>query len=175
MELEVERRRDVGVRILFEGEVNVESDSFSAGFMGAEIGRFHDAGAAAGGDNEAVTLGGDLEGPFGEHVGEAARILIVASHVDGGLGAFDFRGALGGGSGVVVRLKAGQKIRGILATLDAGGTEEDDRVLNLLAAEAREGLAVFGEQAQNSAIRAVEKRFVLIGERRGFQYLISHK
>jgi len=135
--------------------------------MGAEIGRFHDAGAAAGGDDEAVALSGDLEGPFGEHVGEAARILIVASHVNGRLGAFYVRGALGRGSGVGARLNAGQKIRSILAALNAGGAEEDDRVLNLLASEAREGLAVFGEQAQNSAIRAVEKRFVLIGERRG--------
>jgi len=49
---------------------------------------FHDAGTSAGGDDKAVALGRDLGGPFGQQVGEAARVFIVASHVDGGFGAF---------------------------------------------------------------------------------------
>jgi hypothetical protein len=54
--------------------------------------------------------------------------------------------------------------------VDAGGAEENDRVLDLLAAEARERLAILGQQAQNSAVGTVEKWFVLIRERSGLSF-----
>ena len=54
VELEVERGRDVGVRRLLEGQLDVESDGLAAGLVGAAVGGLHDAGAAAGGDDEAA-------------------------------------------------------------------------------------------------------------------------
>src|SRR5437660_4453833 len=66
MELEVERRCDVGIRILLEGQIDVETDGFSASFVSAKICRFHDARATAGGDDKAMALGGDLCRPFGQ-------------------------------------------------------------------------------------------------------------
>src|SRR2546429_8718949 len=86
MELEVERRRDVGIRILLERQIDVEADGFSASFVSSKICRFHDARAAAGGDDKTMALGGDLCRPFGQQEGELARVFVVASHVNGGLG-----------------------------------------------------------------------------------------
>jgi hypothetical protein len=64
VELEVQRRRDVAVRRLFEGQLNVEADGFSAGLEGAAVGGFHDAGAAAGGDDKAMTAGLEAKAPL---------------------------------------------------------------------------------------------------------------
>jgi hypothetical protein len=64
----------------------------------------------------------------------------------------------------------GQTVASVVVAVDTGGAKEDDRVLDLLAAEARERLAVLGQQAQNSAVRTVEKRFVLIREGSGLEY-----
>src|SRR5579863_1032122 len=57
VKLEVQGRSDVGVRALFEGQGDVQSDGFAAGFVRAQIGGFHDAGASSGGDHEAVPAG----------------------------------------------------------------------------------------------------------------------
>src|SRR5581483_1181960 len=54
MKLEVQRRRDVRVRVLLERKMNVQTDGLALGFMGAEVGGFHDAGAASGGNDETV-------------------------------------------------------------------------------------------------------------------------
>src|SRR4029077_10127726 len=72
VKLEVERGRDVGIGILLEWEIDVEADGFASGFVGAEVGGFHDAGASAGGDDEAATAGGNLNRPLGEKVSQAA-------------------------------------------------------------------------------------------------------
>src|SRR6266478_9342131 len=174
MELEVERRRDVGVRILLERQIDVEAYGFSASLVSAKICRFHDARSAAGSDDKAMALGGDLGGPFGQQEGKPARVFVVASHVNCGLGALHVLGLLCGGNLCAIAADCGQTVAGIVAAVDAGGAEEDDRVLNLFAAEARERLAVLGQQAQNPAVRTVEKRFVLISEWSGFEFLISH-
>src|SRR5208337_4739454 len=106
--------------------------------------------------------------------GQPARVLVVASHVDGGLGALHILGLLCGGNLSAVALDFGQTVVGVVVAVDAGGAEEDDRILDLLAAEARERFAVLGQQAQNSAVRTVEKWFVLIREGSGLEFLISH-
>ncbi len=65
----------VGVGDLFHGEGDVESDGDAAGFFGAFVGGFHNAGAAAGDDGEAAA---------GEGVGELGGESIVFV---GGFGA----------------------------------------------------------------------------------------
>src|SRR5260370_20916584 len=153
MELKVERGRDVGVRILLEGRVELAADGFPSRFVGAEICRSHAARAAAGGNNEAPALGGDLGGPFGQQAGQTARVLVVASHVNSGLGALRILGLLCRGDGSAAAADAGQQVRGVVAALDAGGAEENDSVLDLLPAKTRERLRVLGKQGQNSAVR----------------------
>ena len=169
MELEVERRRDVGIRILLKGQIDVEADGLSARFVGAEVGRFHDAGAAAGGDDKAMALGGDLRRPFGEHVGEPAGVFVVASHIDGGLGALHAVACCAADSLRAVAAHFGQAVVGVVAAVDARRAKEDDRVLDLLAPEARQRLDVLRQQAQNSAVRTVEKWFVLIRQGGGLE------
>src|SRR5258708_6978137 len=175
MELEVERRRDVGIRVLLKRQMDVEADGFASSFRGAEIGCFNDARAAAGGDDEAVALGGDLGGPFGQEEGQPARVLVVASHINGSLGALHILGLQRGGCLCALVADFSQTVPGIVAAVDAGGAEENDRVLDLFAAEARERLAVFGQQAPNPAVRTVEKRFVLVSKWSALGFLISHK
>jgi len=45
--------------------------------VGAAVGCFHDAGAAAGGDDEAMAAGGRKSaGPGGDHVSQAAGVFV---------------------------------------------------------------------------------------------------
>ena len=116
VELEVERGRDVGIGRLLEGQPDVQPDGLSAGLASAAVGGFHNAGAAAGGDDEAVLTRGNLEGPAGEQLREAARVLVVASHFNRRNGALALQ--IGGFAGGYVGwtgwlLVAG---RGLLAT-----------------------------------------------------------
>ena len=55
---------------------------------------------------------------------------------------------------------------GLLAPAKARRAEEDHRVLNLLAAEARQRLHVLGDDADQPPVGAVQKAGVLIGQRR---------
>ena len=142
--------------------------------MGAKIGGFHDARAAAGGDDEAVALGRNLGGPFGQQEGQPARVLVVASHVNGGFGALHILALLCGRDISAVAADFRQTVAGVVAAVDAGRAEEDDRVLDLLAAKARKRLAVLGQQPQNSPVRTVEKWFVLVREGSGLVFLIRH-
>ena len=87
MKLEIERRSYVLVWVLLERELNIKSDALASGFVGAEVGGFHDSGTSAGGDHEAVSAGGNLGRPLGQHVRELAGVLVVARHVDSSLGA----------------------------------------------------------------------------------------
>ena len=79
--------RDVGIGRLLEGQADVEADGLAAGLVGAAIGRFHDARTAAGGDHEAMAPRRNAFGPVGEQLRQAARIFVVAGHLDGGHGA----------------------------------------------------------------------------------------
>ena len=87
MELEVERGRDVRIRILLEGQIDVQADGLASRFMSAQVRGFHDAGAAAGGDDKAMTARRNVRRPFRKQVGEAARVFVVARHVNGSFGA----------------------------------------------------------------------------------------
>ena len=44
---------DIGVRTLLEWQADVQPDGFAAGLASSAIGRFHDAGATPGADDEA--------------------------------------------------------------------------------------------------------------------------
>ena len=54
-------------------------------------------------------------------------------------------------------------LRGILVALKAGGAEEDNRVLNLLAAKAGQRFLVLGKDAKDAPIRAVQESGILVG------------
>ncbi len=141
--------------------------------MSAEVGGFHDAGTTAGSDDEAAAASGNLDGPLGKQVGEAAGIFVVTGHVDGGKGALQILFMLRGWSFGVVFFGGGQILLGCVASLKAGGAEKDDRILDLFAAKAGERLLIFGQDAENASVGTVEERFVLVGQRRGVE-LIDH-
>src|SRR5215470_11680843 len=61
MELEVQRRRDVGVRVLLKGKIDVEANGFASRFYRAQVRRFHDAWPSARGHNKAVPACGNLD------------------------------------------------------------------------------------------------------------------
>jgi len=58
---------------------------------------------------------------------------------------------------------------GFVQRTEAGGAEEDDGVLNALAAKTRQRLRVFGKDADDAAIGRVQKGRVFVGKRRGIE------
>src|SRR6185437_14901165 len=171
MKLKIQRGRDVGIGVLLEWQVDVEADGFSSGFMSAAVGGLHNARTASGSDDEAAAARGNLRGPLREQIGHAARIFVVARRVHAGDGSLEFGFLLFiGGAFAFDRGKI--FLRG-LAVVKARGAEKDDRVLNLLTAEACKRLAVFGKDAENAAVRAVQKLFVLVREGR-FRFRLVH-
>jgi hypothetical protein len=120
-----------------------------------------------------VTTSGNLNGPLGKQVGEAAGVLVVTGHVDGGKGFLEIFFMLRGRSLGVVFFGRGQILFCRIASLKAGRTEKDNRILDLLAAKAGERLLIFGEDAEDAPVGTVEERFVLVSQRRGIE-LINH-
>ena len=59
----------------------------------------------------------------------------------------------------------GAVLFGVLAAVDTRRTEEDDRVLDVLRAEAAQRLQIFGEDAKGAGFFAFEKVGVLICKR----------
>jgi hypothetical protein len=107
-------------------------------------------------------------------VRELARVLVVARHLHGRFGELALhlaglvvhiaRRLLGfGGSlrGVAVGEQF-QLAAGIIHRAEARRAEEDDRVLDALATEARERLGVLGHDAQHAAVGRVEEVLVFI-------------
>src|SRR5580692_7880137 len=172
MELEVERWRDVLVRMLLEGELNIEADALASGFVSAQVSGFHDAGASAGGNHEAVAASGNGDRPLRQHVRQFARVFVIASHVHAGVGTLELFVKFSVGLARLVLLDVGQRLRSGLASLEAGRTEKYDRVLDLFAAKASERFLIFGKHTENAAVGTVEERFVLVGNRRGFQIVV---
>ncbi len=66
-----------------------------------------------------------------------------------------------GGAGVLQQFKS---MVGLFASAEAGRAEEDYCVLDLLAAEAGQGLKILGDDADDAAVGAVEECGVLVGK-----------
>ena len=60
------------------------------------------------------------------------------------------------------------RCRGALS-FEARRAEKDYRVLNLLAAKARQRFLILGQDSQDASIGTVEEGFVLIRQRRGLE------
>ena len=120
-------------------------------------------------------------GPAGDEECQSAGVLVVTRHLDIGLGAPDagllLRWGQRGRARLLQQMQAFFRLR---AAVEAGRTEEDDGVLNAFPPEARQRLLVFGQDAQDAAIGAVEEFLVLVGEWRlvrqmFFVVLVSHR
>src|SRR5215813_4825732 len=72
----------------------------------------------------------------------------------------------------MIPFKVGKRLGGVFLSLKAGRAEEHDRVLDLLTAEAGQRFLVFRQNAQDAAIGAAQKRFILVSDWCGFR--ISH-
>src|ERR1700687_950692 len=73
----------------------------------------------------------------------------------------------------MIFLKRRESLCGVLVSLKAGRAEEHDGVLNLLAPEARQRFLIFGHDAEDTAIWAVEERGIFVRHGCGFE-VISH-
>src|ERR1700687_420564 len=73
----------------------------------------------------------------------------------------------------MIFLKRRESLRGVLVSLKASRAEEHDGVLNLLAPEARQRFLIFGHDAEDAAIRAVEERWIFVRHGCGFE-VVSH-
>ena len=69
---------DVGVNVLLVGKGNIEANTATAGFVGATIGRLHDAWAATGNDRVAI-LGEEKAKFVGEFTPFAVRVETCGS------------------------------------------------------------------------------------------------
>ena len=120
-----------------------------------------------------------------EQLRQAARVLIVASHLDRGHGALALQiGGVAGcdlnrlgrllftgsrlyGAGIIEEL---QSVIGLFAAMEARRTEEHNCVLNLLAAESGQGLKIFGDDANGAPFSAVQERGVFVCQRSGIEW-----
>ena len=78
MKFEAQIRRDVRVRILFEGQPDIQAHRQAARVRGPAVGGFHDARPAARADHETVRVVGELLAPLREHARQSARVVVVA-------------------------------------------------------------------------------------------------
>src|SRR5437868_12861236 len=58
VKLKIERRRDVGITHLLEGQIDVQTNGFATGFVRAQVGGFHNAGTSTGGHHKAAAASG---------------------------------------------------------------------------------------------------------------------
>ena len=154
-----------------KGKIDVEADSFASGFVGAQIGGFHDAGTTAGGDYKTSAARGNLNGPLGQKECQTARVFVVTGHIDGSKGLLQVLFLLWGGRFRVVFFRCRQILPCGGASLKAGRAEEDDRVLDLLAAKTRQRFLVLRQNAQNASVGTAEEGFVLVGQGRGLKFI----
>ena len=154
-----------GFGVLFERQADIEPDGLAARFIRAAVGRLHDAGSTAGGDDKAMVFGRERATPRGEGAGELARLLVVARPLDGlaGLLQFDLETVVGGAD--TAGPQRLERPLGALAAVDARRSEEDDRVLNLLVPEPPQRLEVLGENSNRPCFVALEKLRVQIRQR----------
>src|SRR5216683_1292935 len=71
---------------LFVGKLNRKTDGFAAGFVSPTIGRFHDAGAAAGTDDKTPRSWAEGKRPGCNLMRELARFFVIAGHLQQALG-----------------------------------------------------------------------------------------
>ena len=168
VELKIEFRSDVLIWILLKRQPDIQADRFSAGFMGAAIGRLHNPGAATGRHHKTMALTRQSTRPVGKHVRQPARVFVIAGHLHAGMGAF--KGCLQRVRILAARLRFGrrwfggagffqdgERILRVRQAGKAGRAKKDDRILYLLAPKTGKRLRVFRKNAQNPSVRAVEK------------------
>ncbi len=114
-----------------------------------------------------MATAGEGLGPGSDHAGELAGVLVVGGHVDGGLGATvlklgGFAAVDGGRAGWLFGVGRGLDGAGIVEEFEFGtgdvegaeasGAEEDDGVLDALAAEAGHRFLVLAENAEDATV-----------------------
>lgn len=86
MEVEAEFVADIRIRELLVGQLDGKADGFSAGFVRPAIGGFHDAGAAAGTNDEATRARAEGQSPSGKPVRKLTRFFVIAGHFERAFG-----------------------------------------------------------------------------------------
>lgn len=141
VEFELQIAGDKGIEPLLKRQADAEADRCAADLLCASIGGLHDAGAAAGANDEAAFAALERHRPAGQCGGKLLAMGVVRSGFDQGGGGLQFN--LIGGRGIgrcaagLSGFEAGERF---LGGADTRGAKHDDRVLNILLAEALLGL-----------------------------------
>ena len=164
---------------LLEGQGDAEADGAAAGFVGAAVGRLHDAGTGAGADQEALPLR-ELERPLRHLEGQLAAGLVIGGAAQVDLGHPQAVGAFG-----AVALAAGGHGLGFLEALagDVGGegarrAEHHDRVADVVFLEPYVRLGHLGQDADAPGLGADHELRVEVGLGRGgpqFAFFWGHQ
>ena len=154
-----------GLALLLERQADVQADRLAAGFARAAVGRFHDAGAAARGDDEAVVLRLQRVTPCRQQPRQLSRVLVVARPFDRLARSRELGLELRVGVLHAAGAQRLQRAFGALAAVDAGRSEKHDRVLDFLLLEASQRFEVFGENAYRTGFGAFEKLLKQVRER----------
>ena len=153
VEVKRELARNVVVAELVGRNRDGQADVDAARLGRAPVGRFHDAGAAAGAHHEAPLLRVELLGPVREAESELARGFVVGRHAQRHARVLDCAAA---GRGLA------QRFLGLLARLDPRRAHEHDGIIDALALEPPFGLEIFRQDAQGACVPAVQKRLVTV-------------
>ena len=163
VELEAEIGRDVRVGLLLVRQIDVEADALGAGFERAAVGGFHDAGAAAGHDDELRAAVGLLRGR--NDAAELAGFVVEVALGHDPLGplecASDFRIV---GRFLGVELGFAENGFGLLAGHDLRAAEDDDRGIDVMLAEQRFGFEQLELHPQRAVFLALEEVDIDFGE-----------
>src|SRR5262245_22662074 len=167
VELEVQGRRDVGIRELLERQMDIQSNRLAARFMSSQISGFHDSRASSCRHDKAAPASRDFDRPFCQQECQLAGVLVVAGHVDCRLSAPEKFFTLLFRLIICVGMQTGENLLGIRAILKTSGTKKDDRILDLLTTKSGQWFDVFRKDAQDAPIRTIEERLVLVRHGRG--------
>ena len=155
-----------GLSALLERQADVQPDRLASRFARAAVGRFHDAGAAAGGDDEAVVRGGERQAPLRQHPRELARILVKARPLESLARLVQFFLVRGVGVALAARAERPQRTFRAFTAVDARRAEKHHGVLYPLLFEASQRFEILGHNPDRTRFLAVEKIGIQVRHRR---------
>src|SRR5437870_4342956 len=126
MELELQSIGNVRVRVLLEGQPDIEPDGLAARLAGPPVGGFHDPGTASRGDDKAVVFRLQRQAPRRQEPGELARVLVVPRPLERLSRLAELDLVLSVGIEVAARPQRAERPFASLATVDACRTEKHD-------------------------------------------------
>jgi hypothetical protein len=148
---------------LLVGEHDVEADAFGADVEGAAVGGFHDAGAAAGHDDQVALV--VCLAVVGDHPAELARLVVEVALGEDAFGADDRPLSLRiVGQALCLHLRLGQTGLGDFTGNDLRAAEDYDGGANFVFAEDGLSLVELQLHAHRPLLGAADEVEIELGE-----------